>query len=191
MFGSSVSLVSVMRLLPVPNLIVSSVLSQRIRRMMGDHKFGLMLAAALDAIHAGERDGKVWRSCLLADGCFLVLDNNGGDWTFIWHVPHACKEHLHDEMAAPSETPKASQQSIQKKRVAGPEKYEVPEKSDAFEGSVQDYNFRNHTSSTHVMEKCSPLAHGLLTHTLLGRLVTCKDGIDRASKHHAEVRMVH
>ena len=71
----------------MPVLIVSSALRQYVRkeRLMEDAEFGLMLAAALDAIHASELDGHEWPSCVLRNGNFLFLDNDGGEWTFVWH----------------------------------------------------------------------------------------------------------
>ena len=52
---------------------------------MEDAEFGLMVAAALDAIHEGELNGHEWRSRLLDNCTALALDNNGCEWTFIWH----------------------------------------------------------------------------------------------------------
>ena len=69
---------------------------------MEDAKFGLMLAAALDAIHAGELVGHEWRSRLLDNGNILALVNNGCEWTFIWYLPKPCEQCLHAEMAAAS-----------------------------------------------------------------------------------------
>ena len=40
---------------------------------MEDAEFGLMLAAALDAIHAGEDE---WSSRMLSNGKFLALDTD-------------------------------------------------------------------------------------------------------------------
>ena len=51
---------------------------------MEDAEFGLMLAAALDAIHASVLDGLEWSSRVLSNGHFLCLDNHGGEWTFAW-----------------------------------------------------------------------------------------------------------
>ena len=53
--------------LSMPALIVSSALRQYVRkeRLMEDVEFGLMLAAALDAIHAGEDE---WSSRVLSNG---------------------------------------------------------------------------------------------------------------------------
>ena len=107
---------------------------------MEDAEFGLMVAAALDAIHEGELNGHEWRSRLLDNCNALALDNNGCDWTFIWHLPKACARRLRDEMDAAFET-KAKKQRIDKKMVATPEKSEVSEKSqasDAFEESAQE-----------------------------------------------------
>ena len=73
---------------------------------MEDAEFGLMVAAALDAIHEGELNGHEWRSRLLDNCNALALDNNGCDWTFIWHLPKAWERRLRDEMAAASETRK-------------------------------------------------------------------------------------
>ena len=75
--------------LTMPVLIVSSALRQYVRqeRLMEDAEFGLMLAAALDAIHAGEDE---WSSHLLHNGNILALDNDGGfDWTIAWDSPKA------------------------------------------------------------------------------------------------------
>ena len=45
---------------------------------MEDAEFSLMLAAALDAIHAGEDE---WSSRVLSNGKFLVLDTDGAfEW---------------------------------------------------------------------------------------------------------------
>ena len=99
-----------------------------------------MVAAALDAIHEGELNGHEWRSRLLDNCNALALDNNGCDWTFIWHLPKACARRLRDEMDAAFET-KAKKQRIDKQMVATPEKSEVSEKSqasDAFEESAQE-----------------------------------------------------
>ena len=107
---------------------------------MEDAEFGLMVAAALDAIHEGELNGHEWRSRLLDNCNALALDNNGCDWTFIWHLPKACARRLRDEMDAAFET-KAKKQRIDKQMVATPEKSEVSEKSqasDAFEESAQE-----------------------------------------------------
>ena len=130
--------------LSVPNLIVRSALRQYLReeRLMEDAEFGLMRAAALDAIHAGELDGHEWRSRLLDNGNNLV-NNNGCERTFIevWKMDAASETRLLDEMAAASETPKAKRQCIDKKMVAAPEKSEVSEQSqaaDAFEESAQE-----------------------------------------------------
>ena len=70
---------------------------------MEDAELGLMLAAALDAIHAGEQDGHEWRRRLLDNCNILALDNNGCEWTFIWHLPKTCEQRLRDEMAAAPE----------------------------------------------------------------------------------------
>ena len=107
---------------------------------MEDAEFGLMVAAALDAIHEGELNGHEWRSRLLDNCNALALDNNGDEWTFIWHLPKACAERLRDEMDAAFET-KAKKRRIDKKVVATPGKSEVSEKSqasDAFEESAQE-----------------------------------------------------
>ena len=87
---------------------------------MEDAEFGLMLAAALDAIHAGEHE---WSSRLLHNGNIHALDNDGGfEWTLAWDSPNAKKRRLFNVMAAVSETPKAKKQRIDKKVVAAPEK---------------------------------------------------------------------
>ena len=75
----------------MPVLIVSSALRQYVckERLMEDAEFGLMLAAALDAIHASEHD---WSSRLLHNGNFLALDNDGGfEWTLVLDSPKAKK----------------------------------------------------------------------------------------------------
>ena len=74
---------------------------------MEDAEIGLMLAAALDAIHAGELDGHEWRSRLLDNGNNLALNNNGCERTFIevWKMDAASETRLCDEMAAAYETP--------------------------------------------------------------------------------------
>ena len=79
--------------LSMPVLIVSSALRQYVRkeRLMEDAEFGLMLAAALDAIHASVLDGLEWSSRVLSNDHFLCLDHHGGEWTFVWHVPNAKK----------------------------------------------------------------------------------------------------
>ena len=107
---------------------------------MEDAEFGLMVAAALDAIHAGELNGHEWRSRLLDNCNALALDNNGDEWTFIWHLPKACAERLRDEMDAAFET-KAKKRRIDTTVVVTPGKSEVSEKSqasDAFEESAQE-----------------------------------------------------
>ena len=60
---------------------------------MEDAEFGLMLAAALDAIHACELAGDEWRSRLLDNGNILALDNDGCDLAF------NDVQAMHDEMA--------------------------------------------------------------------------------------------
>ena len=72
----------------MPVLMVSSALRQYVRkeRLMEDAGFGLMLAAALDAIHASVLDGLEWSSGVLSNGNFLCLDNHGGEWSFVWHI---------------------------------------------------------------------------------------------------------
>ena len=47
---------------------------------MEDAEFGLMLAAALDAIRASVLDGHEWSSRVLSIGNFLCLDNHSGKW---------------------------------------------------------------------------------------------------------------
>ena len=89
-------------------------------------EFGLMLAAALDAIHANELDGHEWSSRLLRNGNFLCLDNHGDEWTFVWHLPNAKKQRLHNEMVATSE----------KSEVASSEMTEASEKCEASLKSV-------------------------------------------------------
>ena len=88
---------------------------------MEDAEFGLMLAAALDAIHASVLDGLEWSSRVLCNGNFLCLDNYGGEWTFVWHLPKAKKHCLHNEMVATSE----------KSEVASSEMSEASEKCEA------------------------------------------------------------
>ena len=78
---------------------------------MEDAEFGLMLAAALDAIHAGELDGHEWRSRLLDNCNIIALDNTGCEWTFIWHFPKSCEQRLRDEMDAAPEKSAASKES--------------------------------------------------------------------------------
>ena len=70
---------------------------------MEDAEFGLMLAAALDAIHAGELDGHGWSSRMLSNGNSFCLANHGGECSFGWHLPNAKKQRLHNEMVATSE----------------------------------------------------------------------------------------
>ena len=87
---------SVVSLMPLtmPVLIVSSALRQYVRkeRLMEDAEFGLMLAAALDAIHASEDE---WSSRLLHNGKILALDNDGAfEWTLAWDSPKAKKRRL-------------------------------------------------------------------------------------------------
>ena len=115
--------------------------------MKDAEEFGLMIAAALDAINAGEMAGNEWCSCLLGNGNILALHNDGCERTFIWNLPEPCKQRLHDEMAPSSETPRAKKQRIDKKMVAVPERSEVSERSaaseedqasDAFEESAQE-----------------------------------------------------
>jgi len=112
----------------MPVLIVSSALRQYVRkqRLMEDAEFGLMLAAALDAIHASVMDGLEWSSRVLSNDNFLCLDNNGGEWTFVWHVPHAKKQRLHNDVVATSE----------KSEVASSEMTEASEKCEASLKSV-------------------------------------------------------
>ena len=93
---------------------------------MEDAEFGLMLAAALDAIHASVLDGFEWSSRLLSNDHFLCLDNHGGEWTFVWHAPNAKKQRLHNEVVATSE----------KSEVASSEMTEASEKCEASLKSV-------------------------------------------------------
>ena len=93
---------------------------------MEDAEFGLMLAAALDAIHASVLDGFEWSSRLLSNDHFLCLDNHGGEWTFAWHAPNAKKRRLHNEVVATSE----------KSEVASSEMTEASEKCEASLKSV-------------------------------------------------------
>ena len=108
---------------------------------MEDAEFGLMLAAALDAIHAGEDE---WSSHLLHNGNILALDNDGGfEWTLVLDSPKAKKRRRCNATAAVSETPKAKKQRIDTKVVAAPEKCEKSgasdesQASDEFEESAQ------------------------------------------------------
>ena len=112
----------------MPVLIVSSALRQYVRkeRLIEDAEFGLMLAAALDAIHAGVLDGHEWSSRLLHNGNFLCLDNHGGEWSFVWHLPNAKKQRLHNEMVATSK----------KSEVASSEMSEASEKCEVSLKSV-------------------------------------------------------
>ena len=127
----------------MPVLIVSSALRQHVRleRPMEDAEFGLMLAAALDAIHAGEHE---WSSRLLHNGNILALDNDGGfEWTLVLDSPKAKKRRLFNATAAVFETPKAKKQRIDTKVVAAPEKFkksgasDESQASDEFEESAQ------------------------------------------------------
>ena len=90
---------------------------------MSDVEFGLMLVAALDAIHASEPDGHEWSSRVLHDDSTLCLDNHGRDWILV------LRRHLPDERVAASETPKAKKQRLQNEMVAVSEKSEASQKS--------------------------------------------------------------
>ena len=61
-------------------LIVGSDLRRDARQemLMADVEFGLMLVAALDAIHASVLDGHEWSSRVLHDDSTLCLGNHGG-----------------------------------------------------------------------------------------------------------------
>ena len=111
--------------LSMPVLIVGSDLARYVRQemLMSDVEFGLMLVAALDAIHASEPDGHEWSSRVLHDDSTLCLDNHGRDWILV------LRRHLPDERVAASETPKAKKQRLQNELVAVSEKTEASQKS--------------------------------------------------------------
>ena len=75
--------------LSMPVLIVGSDLRRYVcqETLMSDVELGLMLVAALDAIHAGELDGHKWSSRVLHDDSTLCLGNHGCEWTLILHLP--------------------------------------------------------------------------------------------------------
>ena len=93
---------------------------------MEDAEFGLMLAAAQDAIHASELDGHGWSSRMLSNGNSFCLDTHGGEWTFGWHLQNAKKQRLQNEMVETSE----------KSEIASPEMSEASEKCEATLKSV-------------------------------------------------------
>ena len=101
----------------MPVLIVGSDLARYVRQemLMSDVEFGLMLVAALDAIHASEPDGHEWSSRVLHDDSTLCLDNHGRDWILV------LRRHLPDERVAASETPKAKKQRLHNEMVAASE----------------------------------------------------------------------
>ena len=99
---------------------------------MEDAEFGLMLAAALDAIHASVLDCHEWSSRVLSNGNFLCLDNHGDEWIFVWHFPNAKKQRLHDEMVA----------TYEKSEVASHEMTEASEKCEASLKSVDNERWR-------------------------------------------------
>ena len=118
-------------MMSMPVLIVGSDLRHYVRQemLMSDIEFGLMLVAALDAIHASERDGHEWSSRVLHDDSTLCLDNHGGDWILVCNKPKAQKLCLPDGMVAASEAPKAKKQRLQNEMVAVSEKSEASVKT--------------------------------------------------------------
>ena len=117
--------------LSMPVLTVGSDLRRYVRQemLMSDVEFGLMLVAALDAIHAGELDGHEWSSRVLHNSSTLCLDNHGCEWILVWNKPKAQKLCLPDGMLAASETPKAKKPRLQNEMVAVSEKSEASGKS--------------------------------------------------------------
>ena len=80
---------------------------------MEDAEFGLMLAAALDAIHAGELDGHEWSSLVLHDDSTLCLGNHGDEWTLILNLPRTTRK-----LCLPDEPPQAKKQRLPDEMVA-------------------------------------------------------------------------